>query len=210
MGGLESYFAAAVQVGHDVFSSLDLAFQDSQRQRIRQELLNRALQRTGAKGRIVAFAEQRLPCRRSDLQRDLAVREVVTQIFQLDVDDLSDLLFAEAPEDDDVIDPVQKLRLEVFTQGVANLRFGHADADVRGHDDHRVLEIHGAALAVRQPAVIENLKHDVPNIRMGLLDFIQQEHGIGAAPHAFGQISALFIADISGRRSNQPRYRMLF
>jgi hypothetical protein len=33
----------------------------------------------------------------------------------------------------------------------------HARAHVAGHDDERVLEVHGAALAVRQAAVLQNL-----------------------------------------------------
>ena len=48
-------------------------------------------------------------------------------------------------------------------------------ADVAGHDDDGVLEIHGAALAVGEPAVVEDLKQHVEHIAMGLFDFVEQD-----------------------------------
>src|SRR5580658_2771779 len=45
-------------------------------------------------------------------------------------------------------------------------------AQVRGHDDDGVLEIHLVAQAVGQLAVFEHLQQDFVNIRVGLLDFI--------------------------------------
>jgi hypothetical protein len=57
-------------------------------------------------------------------------------------------------------------------------------AEVRGHHDHGVAEIHGAALAIGQAAIVEHLQQHVEHVRMRLLDFIEQDHGIraGAAP----------------------------
>ena len=93
---------------------------------------------------------------------------------------------------------------------LANVGLRHSDADIRRHDDDGVLEVHRPALAVRQPTIIENLQHDVPDIRMRLLDFIQQDDRIRPPPDALGEIAALVIADISRRRSDQARHRMFF
>jgi len=41
-------------------------------------------------------------------------------------------------------------------------------ADVAGHDDKRVLEVHGAALGVRQPPVLQDLEHRVEHVGVGL------------------------------------------
>ena len=38
-----------------------------------------------------------------------------------------------------------------------------------------------------------------------VFDFIEQDHGIGAAPDGFRKLAALFVADITRRRADQPR-----
>ena len=44
---------------------------------------------------------------------------------------------------------------------------------------------------------------------MGLLDFVEQHHGVGLAPYGLGQLSTFVVAHVSGRRSYQTRYAML-
>ncbi len=87
--------------------------------------------------------------------------------------------------------------------------FEEARAQVRRHDDDRVLEIDLVAEAVGQLAVFEDLQQDVVNIRVRLLDFIQQNDRIRVALDALGELAALFVAHISGRRTDQLRNRML-
>ena len=53
-----------------------------------------------------------------------------------------------------------------------------ARAQVGGHDDDGVLEVHLVAEAVGQLAVFEHLQQDVVNVRVGLLDFVQQDDGV--------------------------------
>ena len=72
-----------------------------------------------------------------------------------------------------------------------------------------VLEIDRAALAVGQPAVIENLQQHVEDIVVRLLDLIEQNDAIGTAAHGFGQLTAFLVADISRRRADQPSDRVL-
>ena len=82
-------------------------------------------------------------------------------------------------------------------------------AEVRGHDDDRVLEVHGAALSIGQTPVIEHLQQCVEEIRVGLLNLVEQDHLIGATANSFGQRAAFIIADIAGRRANQAGNRVL-
>ena len=49
-----------------------------------------------------------------------------------------------------------------------------ARADVRSHDDDRVLEIDGVAQRIRQNAVLKNLQQDIENVRMRLFDLVKQ------------------------------------
>ena len=44
---------------------------------------------------------------------------------------------------------------------------------------------------------------------MRLLQLVEQDHGVGAAPHGFGELAALFVADVARRRADQPRYGVL-
>ena len=78
-------------------------------------------------------------------------------------------------------------------------------ADVAGHDDHGVLEMHHAALAVGQPAVVQHLQQHVEHVGVGLLDLVEQHHAVGLAPHGLGQLAAFVVADVAGRRADQPR-----
>ena len=82
-------------------------------------------------------------------------------------------------------------------------------AEVRGHDHERVLEVHGAALAVGEAALVENLQEDVEDIGMRLLDFIEEEHGVRPPADLLGELSALFVADVAGRRADQPCHGVL-
>ena len=75
--------------------------------------------------------------------------------------------------------------------------------------DQRVAEVDRAALAVGQAAVVEHLQQHVEHVRVRLLDLVEQDHLVGPPPHRLGQRAALLVADIAGRRADQPRDRVL-
>ena len=136
---------------------------------------------------------------------------------ELDLDDLLQVLVAQPIEDDDLVDAIQKLRPEMLAQRVhhqaravlARLFFGdELRADVRGHDDDRVLEIDRPPLPVRDPAVVEHLQQNVEDIVVRLLDFVEKNHRIRLAPNGFGELPAFFVTDVSGRRADQARDRV--
>ena len=119
------------------------------------------------------------------------------------------------------VQPIDELGTEVllhdFHHGILHARvvvfaghfLDHLRAQVAGHDDHRVAEIHGAALTVGQATVVEHLQQHVEDIVMGLLDLVEQDHAVRPAAHGFGQIAALFVADIARRRTDQSAHGML-
>src|SRR5437870_12656015 len=82
-------------------------------------------------------------------------------------------------------------------------------ADVRGHDDDRVLEIDGIAETVSELTIFKDLQQDVEDIRMRLLDFVEQHYRVRCALHALGKLSALFVAYVSRWRTDQLRKRVL-
>ncbi|MNX88271.1 hypothetical protein D3C86_1202340 [compost metagenome] len=63
---------------------------------------------------------------------------------------------------------------------------------------------------VGQRAVVHHLQQDVVDIRMRLLDFVQQHHGMRMLVDAIGQKTALIEADITGRCAEQTRHGMAF
>ena len=56
---------------------------------------------------------------------------------------------------------------------------------------------------VSQTAFIHYLKQNVEHILMGLLNLIQKDDGVGLAAHFLGQLTAVLITYVSGRRSDQ-------
>jgi hypothetical protein len=45
---------------------------------------------------------------------------------------------------------------------------------------------------------------------VGLLDFIEQDHGVRVAPHSFGELPGFAVADIARRGSDQPAHGVPF
>ena len=104
------------------------------------------------------------------LDFEITVGEQLAQPSQLKVDDAVDLGARQPVEDDDVVDAVQELGPEGpphlgHDRGLGILGSRARDhvrqnvtADVRRHDDDGVAEVDGAALAVGQAPVVEQLQ----------------------------------------------------
>ena len=82
-------------------------------------------------------------------------------------------------------------------------------ADIRCHDDDRVFEIDGAALAIGDASVIEDLQQRVENIAVGFLHFVEEHDRIRMPAHRLGELSAFVITDIARRRTDEPRHGVL-
>ncbi|CAB4920216.1 unannotated protein [freshwater metagenome] len=81
-------------------------------------------------------------------------------------------------------------------------------SDVRGHDDHRVPEIDLPALRIGDPAVIEHLQQGIEDVGMGLLDLVEEHHGVRLATHRLSELTPLVIPDIPGGRTDEPTHRV--
>ena len=82
-------------------------------------------------------------------------------------------------------------------------------AEVRRHDDDGVLEVDRPPLAVGQPAIVEQLQQHVQHLGVRLLDLVEEHDGVRPPAHRFGELSGLLVADVSGRRADHPRHRVL-
>ena len=49
----------------------------------------------------------------------------------------------------------------------------------------------------------------VEHVRVRLLDLVEQDHGVRTAADRLGQLAALLVADVAGRRADQPGHRVL-
>src|SRR5258708_34324917 len=118
---------ALVGVDDDVVAVDHFAVQNLERQRILNQLLDGALQGTGAKVRVVSLSEEQFFGGIRELERNLAVGQQTADIFQAQLDDLDQLFFSERPEDDNVVHAVEELGLEVAMQCVHHLLAGFVE-----------------------------------------------------------------------------------
>ena len=70
-----------------------------------------------------------------------------------------------------------------------------------------VPEVDPAALGVRQVPVLEDLEEDVEDLRVGLLDLVEEHDAVVLAADGLGQLAALVEADVAGRRADEPAAR---
>ena len=113
-------------------------------------------------------------------------------------------------EDHDLIDTIEELGPEVILQDAVDRVARHLlfalpqlVAQVGGHDHDRVAEVHRAALAVGETAIVKQLQQDVEHFVVGLLDLVEQHHAVLPAADSFRQLTALLIPDIARRRADQ-------
>ena len=126
-------------------------------------------------------------------------------------------------EDDLIIEPIEELGFKGFLRLAKNLLFDDGvvlflngsteshgaafanefGADIGGHNDDGVSEIDFAGKAIGDLTVLENLQEYVPDIRMGFFDFIEKDDAVGAAADFFGELAALFVADVTWRRADE-------
>ena len=78
-----------------------------------------------------------------------------------------------------------------------------AGTDVRGHNQYRILEVDLPTQTVRQSALVQNLEQKVEDIRVRLLDFVEQDDGVGLPADFFRQLATLFVAHVSRRGTDK-------
>ena len=81
-------------------------------------------------------------------------------------------------------------------------------ARVGRHHDRDVAEVRLATVVVGERPVVHHLQQDVEDVRVRLLDLVEQQHRVRVLGDRLGQQPALVEADVSGRRADQARHRV--
>src|SRR4051812_11498739 len=216
---------------HDGRARRELRPQDEVRQRVLDVALDRATERAGAHGRVPPLLDEQVLGVLGQLQLQLAVRQRLADAAQEELDDRLDLLLLQLVEHDHVVDAVEELGAEDLLQlshdpvlhvvvrdaglvvgdGEAERRVASdlLGADVRRHVHDRVTEVDRPALGVRQAPVLQDLQEDVEDVRVRLLDLVEQEHAVRLPAHGLGELAALVVADVARGRADQARHGVL-
>ena len=220
LGREEECSGHRVGVDPDGVARRELALEQSPGQRILDEPLDRPLERARPEGGIRAFLHDQLSGGRGQVDRQVLLGQPAIQPAQEQLDDLFEIGLRQRVEDDDLVDPVQELGPELGPERIGDLALhrlvgavvltasGAADGadqlrpDVARQDDRCVPEVDGWALAIGQAAIVEDLEEEIEDIRVGLLDLIEEDHLVRPAADHLGQLPALLIA---GRRPDQTR-----
>jgi hypothetical protein len=81
--------------------------------------------------------------------------------------------------------------------------------EVAREDDDGVAEVDVPPLAVAEGALVEHLVEEVHHLEVGLLDLVEEHHGVGALAHGLGEHAALAVAHVARRRADEPGDRVL-
>ncbi len=197
-------------------------------QRLRQRIFDVLLQRPAQRPRAVGTIRSCLLDNPAlgvvgHRDRDRLVNQIYIQLLHQKLEDLHQVGIVQRGEDDDLVQTVQELRIEgaldlalhqlfhlvehhVFllaleTQPLPLLQM--LGSNIRGHDNDRILIVDRVAQTIGQLTIFKHLQQQVEDVRMSLLDLVQQHHAVRIALDAFRQLSALFVAHVSRRRTDQ-------
>src|SRR5690606_28233233 len=65
-----------------------------------------------------------------------------------------------------------------------------------------------ATMCIGQRSFFEDLKQDVEDVGMRLLDHVEKHDGVRTTAHILGELPGIVITDIARRRTDQLRYGM--
>src|SRR5215218_1957643 len=217
-----------VGLDYDLGAVGNLAAQDHLAHGVFDHALQHALQGARPEGWVVALIGELVQGLVGELDRHVALDELLAEALYLDLDDMAHVLALELVEDDDLVDPVEELGTEDLAQlardaalhllvgetalvGAEAQRLGLVDRlrpDVGGHDENDVLEVHGASLRISELPVLQYLQHDVEDVGVGLLDLVEEDDRVRTTPDLLSELSALIIADVSWRRPHEAAHRV--
>ena len=76
-------------------------------------------------------------------------------------------------------------------------------AQIRGHEHHRIAEVHRPALPIREAAVLQHLQEEIEGARVGLFHLVEQDDGVGPAADGLGEAAALLVAHVARRGADE-------
>ena len=180
-------------------------------------VLHRATQRSSTQRRVEADLDETLLRRLRQLDRHVAVEQTLAEALGEQIDDLHQLGLAELREHDDVVDTVEELGLEVALELFLDLAL-HAvvrrrrvtldlepdraardvsRAQVRRHDDDRVLEVDDATLTVQTDHAVFS---GADEIRRMFTDFC------GNSVSIFHEIKNIVVEPEAGKVATEQGY----
>ena len=186
--------------------------------------LDGAAERSCTIARVGALADDLL----THLGRDGDIishdRRTRQQSAEFDIHDTRQGVVLERMEEDNGIEPVDELRREgaVERLGEYSLRGTCIEcrrlktyastllcqlprADIGGEDDDRVAEINGVSLPVGESSFVEDLQQDIEDIRVRLLNLVEEDDRVRFASHGFGEPSAFLMRNVSRRCADHER-----
>ena len=180
-------------------------------------MLQEAAQGTCAVDGVVGAVDDKLLGLFGQLHGELLVGQTAVEAGEQQVDDVGDVVLGQGLVEDDLVQTVEELGAEGALEQLIHLLPGllgdlsvladaiqqELAAQVGGEDDDGVLKVHGASLAVGDPAVVQDLQQHVEHVGVGLLHLVKEDDGVGLAAHRLGELAALLVAHISGRGTDQ-------
>ena len=159
----------------------------------------------------------------------MRVLEPRLKLLKLELEDLPHVVLLKFLEDHRLIEAVQELgtkrplrlgeqllledikaRLGRILRETKRMPFPReVKPKIRRADDDRVAEVDDATLSVRETSLVQNLEEHVADVPVRLLELVEKDDRVGTPPHLLRELSALIIADVSGRRTNKARGRVL-
>ena len=173
--------------------------------------LDHAAERTRAEVLVIALLGEPFGGRVGELERDAAIGELGFELKDELLDNAADHVRFQTGETDDGVETVSEFRREQLFDGRLILAFplaaaeadgflgGVGGAGVGGHDQDDVAAVDLLAVRVRDLTVIHHLEQDVEYVRVGLLDFIEQQDRMRMLVDGVRQLTALIIANIARR-----------
>jgi hypothetical protein len=177
-------------IDRDFIAGLETPLENKPGHRVLDHLLNGPLEGARSVERIEADLGDLVERLIGDRQPQIPVSQPSLEALKLDAGDIPDVLATQGVKNNDFIDPIDELGTKVASDfahdrfldqiGVlAGQALNFVGPEIGRHDNDRVLEIDGAALPVGHAPIIERLQQHVENIRMRLLDFVEQDYAVG-------------------------------
>src|SRR5262249_7376587 len=196
-------------------------FDERCRQRSEKVLIDGPLQRSRAHLRREAAVQEKFDSRGFPFNRPIASAQTATvkYLVQFFTDDGAHERTRQRPEDNDLIEPIYELRAKSLPHDPQHLVFGKdcgagsetdlrtamaGRAEIGGEDDEAVPEICDPTAGIRQPAIVENLQKQMPDIGMRFLELVKKNDskGLFSDPldERVGVRPIAIAAENSGRR----------
>ena len=161
-------------------------------------------------------------CRSGQRDGDVLCRQFLIELAQLLAEYQLCHMLIHVVEDHGVRKTVDKLRLEgllhlrehrlatahTSTEANACLR-GILRSSIRSHNEDDVAEVSLLSLVVSQSGVVHHLQEDVVDVAVRLLYLVEEEHAVRGLADGIGQETAVLIAHVSGRRTDELCHGML-